>query len=362
MAMAAMAYHRKFLEEHLHQESMFRLSPFWAEDIPFQEKVVSKHPWDATDETPEITGVPPDILLLVEMESMQQKIEDLKTDLQASFKSTLAQELDDRNVGGPGYARGNDILAKMDTLLDKLTQVSSAVQASPAVPALPPHDPADLGDSGEFVSDDEEEDIGLMLDEPEQMPPRKRARIIRERTKEQLANRKIKVGFHHGQFNPLPASWKFPKGLTVIQLAGLWLVGSEKEHIPPLGTMPTQLLKHIDKKGKIRSMMNVLMKELEYFARREGVWLEKRWTVPDVTKMWSTIWSHIDPYLRTKTVRRDGTVSHAKSRQGQLSWRTCYNNLMKEGKNWLPSNRLGRAREIPAGVLETGPAVGPFEA
>ena len=78
--------------------------------------------------------------------------------------------------------------------------------------------------------------------------------------------------------------------------------------------------------------------------------------------MLSTIWSHIDPYLRTKTVRQDGTVSHAKSRQGQLSWRTCYNNLMKEGQNWLPSKRNARAREIPAGVLETGAAVAPFEA
>ena len=65
------------------------------------------------------------------------------------------------------------------------------------------------------------------------MAPVKRAQIIKQLTNEQLANRTIKVGFHHGHFDPLPASWKTPKGLTVIQLVNLWLVGSKNEHVPP---------------------------------------------------------------------------------------------------------------------------------
>ena len=71
-------------------------------------------------------------------------------------------------------------------------------------------------------------------------------------------------------------SWKFLKGLTIIQLASLWLVGPEKEHVPPLRKISIQLLKHIDTKGKNCSMMNVLMKEIEYFARGEDVWLDGR--------------------------------------------------------------------------------------
>ena len=47
-------------------------------------------------------------------------------------------------------------------------------------------------------------------------------------------NRKIEVGFHQGNVNLLPASWRHPTGLNVIQLINLLLVGSEKEHFPPL--------------------------------------------------------------------------------------------------------------------------------
>ena len=61
--------------------------------------------------------------------------------------------------------------------------------------------------------------------------------------------------------------------------------------------------------------------------------------------MWSTIWPHVDPYLRTQTVRKSGETSEEKSRQGQISWRTLYNKLMKDGRNWLPSKN-GRSCEI----------------
>ena len=174
------------------------------------------------------------------------------------------------------------------------------------------------------------------------MMPNKRARIIKQATKEQIASRKIKVGFHHGHFNPLPASWKIPKGLTVIQLMNLWLVGSENEHVPPFRKLTRGLLKHIDKGSRMRSQMKTVMGEVEYFARRDNVWLDRGWTGVAVTKMWSTIWPLLDPHLRTQTTRSDGGISEAKSRQGQISWRTLYNKLMKDGKNWLPSKNVGR--------------------
>ena len=87
--------------------------------------------------------------------------------------------------------------------------------------------------------------------------------------------------------------------------------------------------------------MNLVMKEVEYFARLENVWLERRWTSPDVTKMWSTIWPHLEPHMRTLT-KRNGEVTAEKSRQGQISWRTVYNKFMKDGKNWCPSKNVAR--------------------
>ena len=344
MSMAAIVHHREYLEEHLHQDSILRYSSFWADvdDIPFPEKVVVKYPWNATSDTPEITGIPPDIVLLAEMEALQLKMQDLKDDLKSSFKLMLVEQLDQREVGGSGFARGNEILEKVEALLHKVSQVSSAAQVSPAAPAPPPFDdPVEFGHDVGCVSDNEEEDIVLALDEPGKMAPAKRARIIKQVTNEQLANRKIKVGFHHGHFNPLPASWKMPNGLTVIQLVNLWLVGSKTEHVPPLRRLSPLLMKHVDKKGKIRSKMSTVMGEIEYFARQKNVWLDHGWTTATVTTMWSTIWPLVAPYLRTQTVRKNGETSEDKSRQGQISWRTLYNKLIKDGKNWLPSKNVG---------------------
>jgi hypothetical protein len=95
------------------------------------------------------------------------------------------------------------------------------------------------------------------------------------------------------------------------------------------------------------------MCEVEYFARKEGVWLEGRWTSPAVTKMWSTIWPLIEPNLRTLTRCENGEISDEKSRQGQIAWRTCYNKLIRHGKNWMPSKNNMTARNMsPAGANE----------
>ena len=110
MAVAAIAYNRDYLEEHVHPESMLRSSSLWNDDIPFEDKVVVKYPWDATDETPEITGLPPDIVLLAEIESMKRDMAKFKADLKSSFEETLIDQLDQRQVGGSGFTRGNKIL------------------------------------------------------------------------------------------------------------------------------------------------------------------------------------------------------------------------------------------------------------
>ena len=41
---------------------------------------------------------------------------------------------------------------------------------------------------------------------------------------------------------------------------------------------------------------------------------------------------------------QDGELTDTKSRQGQIAWRTVYNKMTKEGKNWLLSKNV-KARE-----------------
>ena len=46
MAVAAIAYHRKYLAEHLHPDSILRSSSIWNDDILFNNKVIIKYLWD----------------------------------------------------------------------------------------------------------------------------------------------------------------------------------------------------------------------------------------------------------------------------------------------------------------------------
>ena len=123
----------------------------------------------------------------------------------------------------------------------------------------------------------------------------------------------------------------------MIQLIHLWLVGSEKESVPALHKLSFSLVGHFDRGGKIRSKMKLVMREVEHFSRLEGVWLEGRWTAPAVTKMWSTIWLYLKPYLRTLTRKKDDKESNKHSRRGQIAWQTFFNKLRENGKDMMPS-------------------------
>ena len=72
MALAALVFYRGHLEEHVHPSSDLRASYLWNATVPSAELVVVKYPWNATDDTPEITGLPPDIMLLAEIESLKR--------------------------------------------------------------------------------------------------------------------------------------------------------------------------------------------------------------------------------------------------------------------------------------------------
>ena len=61
----------------------------WNDDIPFEDKLVVKHPWDATDDTLDITGLPPDTVLLTKLESIQLKMKAMLDEQHLRFESTI---------------------------------------------------------------------------------------------------------------------------------------------------------------------------------------------------------------------------------------------------------------------------------
>ena len=77
---------------------------------------------------------------------------------------------------------------------------------------------------------------------------------------------------------------------------------------------------------KARSV-DELLSELVDLGKKEKFWHSdvKHWTGHRVTVLWSSIWSELHPYLGDKTGNK------VKSRDGQISWRTCYNKMQVAG-------------------------------
>ena len=60
-------------------------------------------PWDATTNKVKITGISPHTTLLAEIESLRIINKALKLSLNYYIKNNLREELDAREVGGPGF-------------------------------------------------------------------------------------------------------------------------------------------------------------------------------------------------------------------------------------------------------------------
>ena len=133
------------------------------------------------------------------------------------------------------------------------------------------------------------------------------------------------------------------KGVTLIHLMNLWLIGVKNDNVPPLGILDTQSVKHFDNNARQYSTFKQAMVVVERFGRERGVWLEdrKNWDGKSVTALWSAIWHDMYPYMSTKTTKvlEDPnnpdmlvqSVSYNKSRTGQISVRSVCNKLCGAG-------------------------------
>ena len=86
------------------------------------------------------------------------------------------------------------------------------------------------------------------------------------------------------------------------------------------------------------------MEKIKEFGQESGVWLSdtSEWNGATVTTLWSTIWGKLDPYLRTESMSKNGTIELEKSQNGQIAWRTCYNKMSDKGL--LEGNKVRKKR------------------
>jgi hypothetical protein len=312
------------------------------------------HPWHlyANNHCPYICPV----LAIARHLSMTLQLEEMQRSLNASFEATLKRELDNRNVGGSVNAHQ---LAEINNQLTTLVQLAHSNNAN-----VNQNNGCDGGDGDEDGGDgadgfklfhDESGDdiIGI----PDSIGDGTSDQLVRAHIKKQLKRRRFTVGFHNNKFNVLPALWRYPKGVTLIHLMNLWLIGVKNDNVPPLGILDTQSFKHFDNNARRYSTFKQVMVIVERFGRERGVWLEDRnnWDGKFVTALWSAIWHDMYPYMNTKTTKVVAdqnnpeqvvqSVSYNKSRTGQISVRSVYNKLCAAGM-FGEGNRVRKRRKI----------------
>ena len=139
---------------------------------PFCEYDVVRNPWNATSDTPTITGLPPYVTLLAWMEEVQNDILQLKEDIADSFHSKLTGELDAREKGGLGFLVGNEIMKKLKSLAGHISGMSNLADTPMTEPEF------DTADSKYVL--DEAAEIKIWIGEMNIHTPHRRARVVTE--------------------------------------------------------------------------------------------------------------------------------------------------------------------------------------
>ena len=136
--------------------------------------------------------------------------------MEISFKTTLASELDAREVGGSAYAQSKDMMKKLDTLLLHSTALSSSEPEN-----------IEIDDTGGFVNiedgvvfflEDYEKGANNMVENTNLISTGARYRIVCQKNSKKMKSRTLTMGYHHGKLNSLPSTWQYPNGCTMIQL------------------------------------------------------------------------------------------------------------------------------------------------
>ncbi len=107
---ASLCYHFDYLVAITPKRSKLQASPFFT-NIPnyAREAVVVKFPWTKTASMPSLTGLPPHVCILVQLEGLKAALESSKDEIIAGVKS----DLDGRRLGSQSYYDKEEIIAKM---------------------------------------------------------------------------------------------------------------------------------------------------------------------------------------------------------------------------------------------------------
>ena len=241
MCFASICFHHEYLMETLHVRCPLR-SAILFRDIPKSIIEVARiaYPWNKSDDTPQLSGVPPHVLALAEMEGLKQEIARLHNSLITDFK----KELDTRGFASTEYNHQNLLSAlsmQTDAIVNKLIEKTNLTEKAISDSRRERNDLLHSGFVMTEEDDDNDEDGPYYTPECDGLEQNKGMMTLRHEeqmksSKKKVQERIFKVGFHHGKLNPLPATYQFPN-MTRQQLVTNWLLGDKEMNVPPFWSL-----------------------------------------------------------------------------------------------------------------------------
>lgn len=321
---SSICYSYKYLQQHLHKKCVLRQSQVFR-DIP--EEIYSiaatAYPWNKTTFTPSFTGIPPHVVQLNELKSMQAKLDALKDSVMEEMKC----EMEKRGFASTecNTKKITDAIDGLGKMLERITAVGGANSAENAERG----DFTSVRRYASFVVEDEDElvEFDEVHNVNEQLFSEEEKRLHQKRKHEvaisSVKRRRLTMGCHHGMLMPLPQDWEFPS-MTWTQLIFNWFLGNTEDNLPPLVNLDSRMVRHCNKGtgNKMRSNMAALMRVVEMEAREKGCWVEKKekWTNLAIQEMIDKIrLDFINKYLKNS------------NRQSEASWSTVYVRMSRMG-------------------------------
>ena len=330
-------------------ECALRASHFF-QNIPndLRECAVVKYPWTKTEYTPRITGIPPHILIMAEMEELKKQV----STINSKFKEDLNTCFDERLSADSADFRTNQIINAINESQQSMIQMMQTF--SPTMNAGGSDEIADVTENNgtEFELVDEGVELGELFNGDELAGDvtttnddnivsdvggnnsvamlRRRRRI--ELGKQAYKKRKsLKIGYYNGQLQVLPIHWVLPK-MTIKQLVYNWKIGNTSEKVPPLGTLQKWHVNHIPNAWAQLRKMNCVMCVIERLARAKNTWIDSTsWSLMQVNLMYDSIKDGLKEYFSNV------------QRKVEVSWKTVYNKMVKLGA--FPNGRgVGNGR------------------
>ena len=132
--------------------------------------------------------------------------------------------------------------------MEKMDQMMQLLHTKSPPLSSPVEESMDHCDGGFDMMEEEDGEIVIPLVEESTAN-----QLVQQRTTKQLKKCQYTIGWHHGRMNPLPSTWRYPSGLTLIQLINFWLIGTKDKNVPPLANVSPHWVCHFDKNGRAYS-------------------------------------------------------------------------------------------------------------